>query len=86
MRGNDESLAARAARALWLVDKQEAALSRLYELLEEGDSKTRSDCCMYLAETGRSSRTVSALRKALRDPDQDVRRWARGGLKRLGAD
>ena len=86
MNSDDEPLAANAARALWIVDKQEAALSRLYKLLQQGNSKTRADCCMYLAEAGPSPRTVSALRKALRDTYELVRGRARWGLKRLGAD
>jgi HEAT repeat protein len=86
MRRQDRFVAVYAARALWLVDKQDLALSNLCGWLKKEDSLTRHYCCLFLADIGPCPRSVLALKNALEDRDDFVRWTAREVLRKWNID
>jgi HEAT repeat protein len=87
LRDGDEWVAARAAQAIAHAGpKGVIAVGGLIRLLEDRRVGARIGACIGLAGIGPAARdALPALRRALRDPHEDVRRFAQRAIGRIEA-
>lgn len=84
VQSRDEYLRDSAARALWRINRHEAAIPALIQRLREAQPIARSYAAKSLGAIGRDAKqAVPALTEALRDQDADVRHFARLALKKI---